>query len=146
MAGNPEIGSIQVKKLHSDAKLPSKAHITDAGFDLYAEKYSLIPAGETRLIGTGIAVAIPRGYAGLIWDRSSMGVKGLHRFGGVIDSDYRGEIKVCIHNASQAVYAISEGDKIAQLIIQAAPSFFLKEVDSLEETERGNKGFGSSGT
>jgi len=145
MGGNPEVGSIQVKKVNPDAKLPSKAHDTDAGFDLYAEKYSSISAGETRLIGTGIAMAIPRGYVGLIWDRSSMGVKGLHRFGGVIDSDYRGEIKVCIHNASQESYTIGEGDKIAQLIIQAAPSFFLKEVDSLEETERGGKGFGSSG-
>ena len=145
MGGNPEVGSIQVKKINPSAKLPSKAHVTDAGFDLYAEKYSSIPAGETRLIGTGIAMTIPRGYAGLIWDRSSMGVKGLHRFGGVIDSDYRGEIKVCIHNASEESYTISEGDKVAQLIIQAAPSFFLKEVDSLEETERGGKGFGSSG-
>ena len=83
MGGNPEIGSIRVKKVNSNAKLPSKAHDTDAGFDLYAEKYSSIPVGETRLIGTGIAMAIPRGYAGLIWDRSSMGVKGLHSFGGV---------------------------------------------------------------
>ena len=145
MGGNPEIGSIRVKKVNSDAKLPSKAHDTDAGFDLYAEKYSSIPVGETRLIGTGIAMAIPRGHAGLIWDRSSMGVKGLHRFAGVIDSDYRGEIKVCIHNASQESYTISEGDKIAQLIIQEVPSFFLREVDSLEDTERGGKGFGSSG-
>ena len=90
-------------------------------------------------------MAIPWGYAGLIWDRSSMGVKGLHRFAGVIDSDYRGEIKVCIHNASQKSYTISEGDKIAQLVVQAIPSFFLREVDSLEGTERGGKGFGSSG-
>tara|TARA_Y100000310_G_scaffold290476_1_gene317703 strand:+ start:1070 stop:1543 length:474 start_codon:yes stop_codon:yes gene_type:complete len=145
MGGNPEVGSIEVKKVSSGAKLPSKAHATDAGFDLYAAKYSSIPAGETKLIGTGIAMAIPRGYAGLIWDRSSMGVKGLHRFGGVIDSDYRGEIKVCIHNASEESYTISEGHKIAQLIIQEVPSFFLREVDTLEETKRGGKGFGSSG-
>jgi dUTP pyrophosphatase len=145
MGGNPEVGSIKVQKLNPQARVPSKAHDTDAGFDLYSNKYELILAGETKLIGTGIAMSIPREYSGFIWDRSSMGVKGLHRFAGVIDSDYRGEIKVCIHNASGEDYTIREGDKVAQLVIQKVPYFFLKEVDSLEDTERGNKGFGSSG-
>ena len=145
MGGNPEVGSIEVQKLRPTAKLPSKAHNTDAGFDLYADRAYDIEVGRTILISTGISMAIPRGYAGMIWDRSSMGVKGLHRFAGVIDSDYRGEIKVCIHNASGDHCKISEGDKVAQLVIQSVPSFFLREVDTLEETERGNKGFGSSG-
>lgn len=145
MGGNPEVGSIEVQKLKPEAKIPTKAHTTDAGFDLYADRAYTIEAGKTMIVCTGISMAIPRDYAGLIWDRSSMGVKGLHRFAGVIDSDYRGEIKVCIHNASDDVYQVAEGDKVAQLIVQAVPSFFIKEVDSLEETERGNKGFGSSG-
>ena len=145
MGGNPEMGSITVQKLNPKAKIPTKTHTTDAGFDLYTDGDYVIGAGKTILISTGIAMAIPRGYAGLIWDRSSMGVKGLHRHAGVIDSDYRGEIKVCIHNASGDNYEISEGDRVAQLIIQAIPSFFLKEVDLLDGTDRGYKGFGSSG-
>ena len=91
----------EVKLLHDSAKPPTKGHINDAGWDLYAFETVSIPAGATVLVSTGIAMAIPKGYAGLIWDRSSMGVKGLHRHAGVVDCNYRGEVKVCLHNTTK---------------------------------------------
>ena len=103
MAICAEIGSVQVSRITESATIPTRAHITDAGYDLYADfehKFILIKPGETKLVGTGIKIAIPRGYVGLIWDRSSMGVKGIHRYAGVIDSGYRGEVKVCLHNSN----------------------------------------------
>ena len=91
-------------------------------------------------------MAIPDGYVGLIWDRSSMAAKrGLHRFAGVIDSGYRGEIKVCLWNSSDKYSVIKAGERVAQLLFHRVPSFSLKEVESLDDTERGKGGFGSSG-
>jgi len=147
MAISAEIGSVEVQKLRRDAKIPTKTNVTDAGFDLYVstkEEIVLNPK-ETKLISTGIAMALPRGYAGLIWDRSSMGVKGIHRFAGVVDSGYRGEIKVCLYNSNDRPYSINSGDRIAQILIQKVDSFYLREVIDLNKTDRGSGGFGSSG-
>lgn len=80
---------LRAKRLTETAKLPTKAHDTDAGIDLYSDEDLEIKPGSTVLVSTGISMAIPDGHAGLIWDRSSMGVKGLHRFAGVVDSGYR---------------------------------------------------------
>ena len=137
--------NIAVKKLFPSAELPTKATSDDAGWDLYSSEDVTIPKGATVLIGTGISMAIPRGYAGLIWDRSSMGVKGIHRHAGVVDSGYRGHVKVCLHNSSEEFYHIKRGDRIAQMIIQEVPTFNLNEVDNLDDSERGDGGFGSSG-
>ena len=156
MAICAEIGSVQVSRITESATIPTRAHITDAGYDLYADfehKFILIKPGETKLVGTGIKIAIPRGYVGLIWDRSSMGVKGIHRYAGVIDSGYRGEVKVCLHNSKQSIEAVSRsneltvsrGDRIAQILFQEVPVFKLVETDVLVETARGAGGFGSSG-
>ena len=82
----------EVKLLYDSAKPPTKGHVNDAGWDLYAFETVSIPAGATVLISTGVAMAIPKGYAGLIWDRSSMGDKGLHRHEGVVESNYRGDV------------------------------------------------------
>ena len=136
---------IPVKKITESATIPTKATHDDAGWDLYSTEEVTIPKGVTVLVSTGISMAIPPGYVGLIWDRSSMGVKGIHRHAGVIDSGYRGHIKVCLHNGSEEVYHIKRGDRIAQMIIQQAPAFELKQVDSLDDSERGDGGFGSSG-
>jgi|TARA_Y100000593_G_scaffold57686_1_gene107299 dUTP pyrophosphatase len=136
---------IKVKKLFENAVVPTRANPTDAGYDLYSSERVSIPAGATVLVSTGISISIPDGYAGLIWDRSSMGVKGIHRYAGVIDSGYRGHIKVCLHNASCDVYHIDFGDRIAQIIIQEAPHFNLTLADSLEDSDRGKGGFGSTG-
>ena len=139
-----------VKKLTDTAQIPTKGNPSDAGWDLYADEDVTIAPKETKLISTGIAMAIPEGNVGLIWDRSSMGVKGVHRHAGVIDCGYRGEIKVCLHNAGVALgsdssYEIKRGDRIAQLLIQHIPDFSISEVETLSTTPRGDGGFGSTG-
>lgn len=144
---------LKIKKVSDDAVLPTKAYQYDAGIDLYSCEDKTIKAGDLSLINTGIAMEIPAGYVGLIWDRSSVGSKGVHRFAGVIDSGYRGEIKVCMHNSSHGrgwwpydhtKYKIKSGDKIAQIIIHKIPEITLTEVDELSESNRGKLGFGSS--
>tara|TARA_B100000029_G_C17419093_1_gene903610 strand:- start:455 stop:880 length:426 start_codon:yes stop_codon:yes gene_type:complete len=139
---------IQVEKLSKYARLPSKANEYDAGWDLYASDDAVLEPGQKQLIGTEIALAIPEGYVGLIWDRSGMAAKkGIHRFAGVIDSGYRGEIKVCLWNSDlDNFYIINKGDRMAQILFQPVPHFTLKEVEGLIPTDRGSGGFGSSGT
>ena len=133
------------KKLYDSSHVPTKGHMNDAGWDLYSFETISIPSGATVLVSTGIAMAIPKGYVGLIWDRSSMGVKGIHRHAGVIDSEYRGEVKVCLHNTAKETYHIEKGDRIAQMLIQEAPNFIQHVVHELDSTNRGDGGFGSTG-
>ncbi len=135
----------EAKKLSETAQVPTKGHPNDAGWDLYADEDTTLWPEETQLISTGIAMAIPKNYVGLIWDRSSMGVKGIHRHAGVIDSGYRGEVKVCLHNTTTEMYKIKKGDRIAQLLIQKTPQFIMHVVEELDSTERGSGGFGSTG-
>ena len=135
----------ETKLLYDSAKPPTKGHMNDAGWDLYAFETISIPAGATVLVSTGIAMSIPKGYSGLIWDRSSMGVKGLHRHAGVVDCNYRGEVKVCLHNTTKEPYHIERGDRIAQILIQEAPTFIQHVVNELDSTDRGDGGFGSTG-
>ena len=142
---------IKVKKLTDTAIVPTKSRTTDAGYDLYADEDKAIYPEETKLISTGIAFAIPDGYAGLIWDRSGLGSKGIHRHAGVVDSSYRGEVKVCLsnslsrHHSAENIYFISKGDRIAQILFQKVPHFDLVETEELDDTDRGSSGFGSSG-
>ena len=145
---------INARRITDAAILPTKAHSTDAGLDLYAAEDIDVYPSRTALVSTRIALEIPEGHAGLIWDRSSMGVKGIHRFGGVIDSGYRGEIKVCLANLSYGLhdwpyhhvsYKIEHGDKIAQLIIHQIPDVQVVESDMLTSSSRDVGGFGSSG-
>lgn len=136
---------VEVKKLYESANIPTKGHPSDAGWDLYANEDIELWPEETKLISTGIAMSLPKGFVGLIWDRSSMGVKGIHRHAGVIDSSYRGEVKVCLHNTTSGLYKIKTGDRIAQLLIQEIPTFRLHEVKELDSTDRGSGGFGSTG-
>ena len=133
------------KKLYDSSRGPTKGHMDDAGWDLYSFEAISVPSGATVLVSTGIAMAIPKGYVGLIWDRSSMGVKGIHRHAGVIDSEYRGEVKVCLHNTTKEPYHIERGDRIAQMLIQEAPTFIQHVVHELDSTNRGDGGFGSTG-
>ena len=137
--------AISVKKLFKSAQTPTKGNPYDAGYDLYSTEKVAIPAGATVLVSTGISMKIPEGHVGLIWDRSSMGANGIHRHAGVIDSGYRGHIKVCLHNTTKDVYHVESGDRIAQIIIQECPHFELYLADSLDDTERGSDGFGSTG-
>jgi dUTP pyrophosphatase len=135
-----------VKKLVPEAKLPTRAHSDDAGLDLYSvEEYMLAP-GERRAVKTGIAMAIPTGYAGLIWDKSGLAIKaGLKAMGGVIDAAYRGEIQVIITNLSDDHYHVEKGSKISQILIQKVELFEVCETDELDATIRGEGGFGSTG-
>jgi len=137
--------SLIVEKLSPEAKLPQKAHQEDAGYDLYANDYYSIPAYGQALVQTGIKMAIPEGFAGLVWDKSGLANEGITTMGGVIDSNYRGEIKVIIKNLSEDFYNIVPGQKIAQIIIQKIANLNLKEEKISDETERRDNGFGSSG-
>lgn len=141
---------INIKKLSSNAKIPSYATDFAAGCDLYSsssEKISFNP-GETKLIKTGVAMEIPIGYAGLIYARSGLATKkGLAPANkvGVIDSDYRGEIMVALHNHTNEVKEIDAYERIAQLVITPYVKALFNEVDDLNETKRGENGFGSTG-
>jgi dUTP pyrophosphatase len=148
---------IDVKLLTETAKLPTKAYNFDAGLDLYADVdtvLSLSDSDSVLKISTGVSMAIPEGYCGVIMDRSGMGLKGVKVFGGVIDSAYRGDILVALgklktDNCTEKCqgdrfHVIKRGDKIAQMLILPVPDVHLQVVDSLNTTERNSKGFGSS--
>lgn len=137
---------IKIKKLHPEAKLPTYAHNGDAGMDLFAINDVVTKAGERVLIGTGIAMEIPIGYVGLIWDKSGLSTThGLKTLGGVVDTGYRGEIKIGIINLSEEDYKISVGHKIAQMLIQKVEQPHIIESNELSCTLRGEEGFGSTG-
>ncbi|MBI2662161.1 dUTP diphosphatase [Candidatus Woesearchaeota archaeon] len=137
---------IEIKKLTATAIIPKYVHANDAGMDFYADEDCLIKIGERKLISTGIAMAIPSGYAGLIWDKSGIASKfGLKTMAGVIDASYRGEIKIVVHNLSNQDYQVEKGTKIAQMLIQKVVQKELVEVAQLDSTSRGQDGFGSTG-
>lgn len=140
---------IPIKKLRDDAIIPTHGSAGAAGWDLYTLEGRVIPAGTTALVGTGISVAIPKGYVGLVFARSGLATKnGLAPANkvGVIDSDYRGEVKVSLHNHFKELpQAIAKGDRIAQLLVVPCVSCEWEEVAELDDTERGEAGFGSTG-
>jgi len=156
--------TIKFKKLHPDAKLPTKGD-GDIGWDLYyCGEDTAFEINESILLETGISWEPPEGYHGLIWDRSGLAVKNLHRLAGVIDQSYRGEIKVCLKHlgdqhtiiendlindrgqylSGYPVY-INKGDRIAQLIIQKEIPTKMEWAEEVEQTKRGAGGFGSTG-
>ncbi len=135
-----------IKKLHPKAIVPDYAHEHDAGMDLYSVADINIAPGERVKIPTGIAVAIPEGCVGLIWDKSGLATKyGLTTIAGVIDSGYRGEIIVGLLNTGSEVAKIEAGHKITQMLIQPVVIPQVTEVDVLPGSHRGENGFGSSG-
>lgn len=137
---------LAIKKMDERATLPTVGYEGDAGLDLHAIAKTIIPAGERMMVRTGIAMVIPQGYVGLIWDRSSWAAKyGLHNMAGVIDAGFRGEIMVVMFNTSQADFTIEAGDRIGQMIIQPFLSVNIKEISELPAAERGEGGFGSTG-
>ena len=142
---------IEVKKLNKNAKLPYRATAGSAGADLFAciERDIVIESGQRVLISTGIAVEIPEnGYGGFVFARSSVASRygvSLSNCVGVIDSDYRGEVKIPIINHGQDAYTVKNGDRIAQLMFMPVYQAAFLPVDELDETERGTGGFGSTG-
>ena len=145
------MNKVYVKKLNDKAILPKYGTDFAAGADLFAlidgESLTIKP-GETLFIKTGISLAIPEGYAGFIYARSGLSCKkGLAPANkvGVIDCDYRGEIIVALYNHSNEECVIEQGERIAQIVIEKAEQFEFLETDFLDETDRGEKGFGSTG-
>ena len=137
---------ISVKLLNKLAKVPTQANDLDAGYDLYSTDEITLISGERRTVGTGISLSIKDGMTGLIWPRSGLSVKkGIDVLAGVIDSGYRGEIKVCLLNTGIDDLKIGVGDRIAQILFQEVPRVKLTVSDELGTSQRGGNGFGSSG-
>ncbi|MBI2128739.1 dUTP diphosphatase [Candidatus Woesearchaeota archaeon] len=137
---------IKIKKLSKDAKLPSYAHEGDAGLDLYSDEDFILKVCERAAIKTGVQIAIPNGYVGLVWDKSGIALNhGIKTKGGVIDSSYRGEVKVVMVNLGKEDFMIKKGMKIAQMLVQKVEKAELEEAEALDETARNEKGFGSTG-
>lgn len=144
------MSTIRVKKLNANAILPTYGSAEAAGADLYAclDEPVTIGAGETAFIPTGLALEVPKGCAGLVYARSSLGAKrGLAPANkvGVIDSDYRGEIRVVLHNHGKISQTIAHGERIAQFLITPVLTPAYEEVSDLSDTARGQGGFGSTG-
>ena len=140
---------LRIKRLDPDVELPSYAYEGDAGLDLRANEDVTLAPFERRLIPTGLAIALPDGWAGFVQPRSGMALKrglSMANTPGLIDAHYRGELKVVAINLDpEEPIHIERGERIAQLVIQRVPVVELVEVDELDETDRGACGFGSSG-
>lgn len=144
------MASIQVInfcKLSESAKCPKRGTENSAGYDLYSTEAILIEPFSRNLVGTGIAIAIPSGYYGRIAPRSGLSVKGIDIGAGVIDIDYRGEVKVLMINNSKQSFIVNAGDRIAQLLIEKIthPDFIEVDRENISDTSRGGNGFGSTG-
>ncbi|MCH3926872.1 MAG: dUTP diphosphatase [Atopobiaceae bacterium] len=140
---------LPIKRLDEEVELPSYAYEGDAGLDLRSAEDVVLKPFERRLVSTGLAIAIPDGYAGFVQPRSGLALReglSMANTPGLIDAHYRGELKVCTINLDpEREIHITKGERIAQLVIQKVPRVSLMEVDSLDETDRGVGGFGSSG-
>lgn len=132
--------------LDEGAKMPTRAHPYDAGLDLYAMEEFFVPYNHRVTVDTGVHVEIPEGYVGLIKSKSGLMTKSYITTDGTIDAHYTGSIRVCLFNHSDVFHShFKTGDKIAQLVIVPCLLPELEQVDTLEETDRGNAGFGSTG-
>lgn len=142
-----EKDTIKVKLLRSQARAPTKERLEDVGYDLYSPETFSLKSGESKLVKLGISMAdFPEGTYGRIAPRSGAALKGIHIMGGVIDSNYRGEIGVIMHYIKDGYYFVEEGDRIAQLIFEKCVcDRNIEIVESLDDTNRGVNGFGSSG-
>lgn len=139
---------LAIRRLRADAIIPEHAYSGDAGFDLAAcERVELAP-GERAIVGTGLAVAIPEGHAGFVQPRSGLAARHgitIVNTPGLVDSGYRGELRVILLNTDTAeTFVVERGMRIAQLVVVPVPGFELVEVEELPESERGVRGFGSS--
>lgn len=141
---------VSIKRLDPSVELPAYAYQGDAGLDLQANESVRLKPFERAMVSTGLAIAIPDGYAGFVQPRSGLAIKrglSIVNTPGLIDAHYRGELKIIAINLDpEHDLIIERGERIAQLVIQEVPSVELVEVDELDATDRGNGGFGSSGT
>lgn len=132
-------------KLDGDAKMPTKAHASDAGYDLYTPYEFTVTAGGSAVVFTGVHMVIPRGWCGLLVSKSGLNTKYDIKTTGLVDAEYVGEIVVKVQNHSKKDYHFEKGEKVSQILILPVCDVILDETDCLPETERGNRGFGSSG-
>ena len=132
-------------KLDPDAKSPTKAHASDAGFDLYSREDAVIKARSSHAFDTGVHIEIPDGYVGFLKSKSGLNVKHSITSDGVIDAGYTGPIVVKLYNHSDVDYEVKKGDKVSQIVFLPIPEVVLIEGDFSNDTERGADGFGSSG-
>jgi len=137
---------LHVQKLHPEAKLPTFAHDTDAGMDLYCAEAITIDPKQRAQVKTGLAIAIPEGYVGLVWDKGGVSHKfGLKTLGGVVDAGYTGEWLIGFYNTNDVAHTFAVGDKITQFLVQKVEHPQVVEVTLLEDSKRGANGFGSTG-
>jgi dUTP pyrophosphatase len=141
---NP-IEKIEVLKVSSEATLPTRAHPEDAGMDMYSLEDVILEPSQGKVTKTGIAMAIPQGFVGMVADRSSLAKRGVKTAGGIIDAGYRGEIMICLWNISGEPIQLKRGERIAQLLILPIATPAVVEVAKLDDTQRGAGGFGSTG-
>ena len=139
------MSTFQVKLNYEDAQEPSRGSDEAAGYDLYSYENQTITPNKIKLIDTGISIRVPEGTYGRIAPRSSVSKKGILINAGVIDRDYRGPVKVMVHNLSNNDYVINKNDRIAQLILEQIKTPPVELVEELDDTERGDGGFGSTG-
>ena len=133
-------------KRTKDVDMPTYSNAHAAGLDLRLAEATIIEPQEKALLPTGLHMAIPEGHVGLIWDRSGLAAKhGLHCLAGVVDADYRGEVKVVVINLGKEPIELAKNERIAQMVIQPVLQCDPVEVETLEDTDRGSGGFGSSG-
>jgi dUTP pyrophosphatase len=141
---------VPIRRLRPDAIVPERAYVGDAGVDLASCERVELPPGERAAVGTGLAVAIPDGYAGFVQPRSGLAARHgitIVNAPGLIDSGYRGEIRIVLLNTDgRNPFVVEPGMRIAQLVVLAVPGVELVELDELPESERGVRGFGSSAT
>ena len=136
---------LKIRRMNTDAKLPCYGHPGDAGLDLFSAVDMVLEPGKAQAVPTAIQAAIPPGHVGLIWDKSGISLSGVHRLAGVVDAGYRGEIRIVMINLGQEEFTVCKGMKIAQMLIQPVVEVSVVEADSLDDTERGKGGFGSTG-
>ena len=139
---------LPVRKVRPDAVLPSRAYDGDAGLDLPAAEAVVLAPGERAVVGTGLAVAVPEGHAGFVQPRSGLAAKHgitIVNAPGLVDSGYRGEVKVVLLNTGDEPFAVEPGMRIAQFVVLPVAAVELVEVADLPDTERGKRGHGSSG-
>ena len=149
---------LQIRQLDENAKIPTRAYETDAGLDLYClEDVTIYPTYQLddrgnlednfpRIVKTGIAIQLTDGHYGHICEKSGLASRGIKVGGGIIDSSYTGEVKVIMYNLTASTFKFEKGQKVAQLIIQSCIQPEIEIVDNLEETDRSDSGFGSSGS
>ncbi len=136
---------LRVKRIHPEARLPVYGHPGDAGLDLFSVVDRDLLPGQVFAVSTGIQVAIPQGFVGLVWDKSGISLKGVHRLAGVVDAGYRGEVQVVMINLGRETFALKKGMKVAQMLIQPVATVAVVESETLDDTSRGQGGFGSTG-